>query len=217
MKTDKQLKDDVEAELEWEPSIDAAHVGVAAKDGVVTLTGHLNTFAGKAAIERIAARVAGVRAVAVELDVKVAAEHVRSDTEIAEAARNAVAWNVVVPRDKVQVKVEKGWVTLSGELDWEYQREAALSSVRALKGVRGVTSSLALKQRVLSSDIGARIGTALARHAYREAGGIHVGVSGSTVTLRGKVDSWAERAAAEGAAWSAPGVTAVVSDLTIGR
>ena len=217
MKTDKQLKDDVEAELEWEPSIDAAHVGVAAKDGVVTLTGHLNTFAEKAAIERVAARVAGVRAVAVELDVKVAAEHVRSDTEIAEAARNAVAWNVVVPRDKVQVKVEKGWVTLSGELDWEYQREGALSSVRALKGVRGVTSSLTLKQRVLSSDIGARIGTALARHAYREAGGIHVSVSGSTVTLRGKVDSWAERAAAEGAAWSAPGVTAVVSDLTIGR
>ncbi|MGN6527583.1 MAG: BON domain-containing protein [Burkholderiaceae bacterium] len=217
MKTDKQLKDDVEAELEWEPSIDAAHVGVAAKDGVVTLTGHLNTFAEKAAIERVAARVAGVRAVAVELDVKVAAEHARSDTEIAEAARNAVAWNVVVPRDKVQVKVEKGWVTLSGELDWEYQREGALSSVRALKGVRGVTSSLTLKQRVLSSDIGARIGTALARHAYREAGGIHVSVSGSTVTLRGKVDSWAERAAAEGAAWSAPGVTAVVSDLTIGR
>ncbi|HEX7689857.1 MAG TPA: BON domain-containing protein [Burkholderiaceae bacterium] len=217
MKTDKQLKSDVEAELDWDPSIDAAHVGVAVRDGVVTLTGHLNTFAEKTAIERVVARVAGVRAVAVELDVKVASEHVRSDTEIAQAAQDAIAWNVVVPRDKVRVKVEKGWLTLSGEVDWDYQRNAAATAVRTLKGVLGVTNSITLKQRVVPSDIGARIGTALARHAYREAAAIQVNVSGSSVTLRGKVDSWAERAAAEGAAWSAPGVTGVVSELTIGR
>ena len=216
MKSDKELKADVEAELAWEPAIDAAHVGVAANGGIVTLTGHLNTYAEKAAIERVVSRVAGVRGVAVELDVKIPSGHARSDTELAQAAQSALAWNVVVPADKVRIKAEKGWLTLSGELEWEYQRNAAASVVRPLKGVIGVTNSITIKPRPVASDIGTRIGAALSRHAWREANAIRVGVKGSTVTLHGKIDSLAERNAAEGAAWSAPGVTAVVSDLTIG-
>jgi len=216
MKSDKELKADVEAELSWEPAIDAAHVGVAASGGIVTLTGHLNTYAEKAAIERVVSRVAGVRGVAVELDVKIPSRDTRSDTELAQAAQSALAWNVVVPSDKVRVKAEKGWLTLSGELDWEYQRNAAATAVRPLKGVIGVTNSITIKPRAVASDIGTRIGAALSRHAWREANAIRVNVNGSTVTLRGKIDSLAERNAAEGAAWSAPGVTAVVSELTVG-
>lgn len=216
MKSDKQLKAEVEAELEWEPAIDAAHVGVAASNGVVTLTGHLNSYAEKATIERVVSRVAGVRAVAVELDVRLSNRDARSDTDLAGAAQNALAWNVVLPPDKVKVKAEKGWLTLSGELEWEFQRNAASNAVRPLKGVLGVTNSITLKPRAVASDIGTRIGAALSRHALREAGAIRVSVSGSTVTLRGRTDSLAERNAAEGAAWSAPGVTAVVSELTVG-
>ncbi|HEX7640535.1 MAG TPA: BON domain-containing protein [Burkholderiaceae bacterium] len=215
MKTDKQLKADVQAELDWEPSIDAANVGVAVKDGIVTLTGHLNTYAEKADIERVVGRVAGVQAVAVELDVKVAGEHVRSDGEIAKAAEDALAWSSVVPRDKIRIKVEKGWITLTGEVEWEFQRESAVSAVRSLKGVRGVNNLMALKPHVTPTDVGLRIRDALTRHAYREAQNIEVLVNGSTVTLRGKVDAWVDRAAAQGAAWSAAGVTRVINELAI--
>lgn len=216
MKSDKQLKSDIEAELAWDPSIEATGVGVAVKDGVVTLTGHLATYGEKVAIERIASRVAGVRAVAVELDVKVAPEHVRSDTEIAQAVNTALGWNAYVPPDTVRVKVERGWVTLDGDLEWEYQRQAADKAVRPLTGVRGLSNLIALKSRSQPpADLGTRIGDALARHARREAKSIDISVSGSTVTLRGSVDSWAERAAAQGAAYSAPGVGRVVNELTI--
>ena len=215
MKTDAQLKKDVTAELEWDPSIDASHVGVAADNGVVTLTGHLNTFAEKFAIERAVQRVQGVKAIAVELDVKLDPGHKRSDSEIATAVQSALLWHALIPAERIQIKVDKGWVTLKGELDWEYQRGSAEKAVRNLTGVVGVSNAITLKPSVTPANVANRIRDALARHAEREAKHIEVMVSGSTVTLRGMVDSWAERDAAMGAAWSAPGVLQVVDDIKV--
>jgi osmotically-inducible protein OsmY len=216
MKSDSQLKQDVQAELEWDPAINATHVGVAVADGVVTLTGHLDSYAEKYAAERAAQRVEGVKAVAVELDVKLVAGHKRSDAEIGAAVESALRWNSLVPDDRVKVMVEQGWVTLSGELDWEYQREQALKAVRPLTGVLGVTNHMALKPQVTPGNITQRIQGALQRQAEREAKGIEVIVSGHTVTLKGQVHSWAERKAAQGAAWSAPGISNVVNQLRVG-
>lgn len=216
MKTDAQLKSDVTRELEWDPSIDAAHVGVAAKGGVVTLTGHLATFAEKSAIERAVQRVEGVRAVAVELDVKLAPSHQRSDSEIAEAAESALRWGALIPDERIRVKVEKGWVTLTGEVDWEYQRRSAQQAVRGLTGVVGISNQVTIKAVVTPANIATRIREALERHAQREAKHVEVVVSGSTATLRGRVDSWAERQVASGAAWAAPGITQVVNELSVG-
>lgn len=217
MKTDTQLKTDVTRELEWDPSINAAHVGVTAKDGVVTLTGHLETYAEKFAIERAVQRVEGVKAVALELDVKLAPGHLRSDSEIAEAAEAAFRWNVLVPADSIRVKVEKGWVTLGGEVNWEYQRSSAAKAVRGLTGVVGVSNSITLKPTITPANVSTRIREALERHAQREAKHIEVTVSGTTVTLRGHVDSWAEREAASGAVWAAPGIGRVINELHVGQ
>jgi len=216
MKTDAELRTDVTNELQWDPSINATNVGVAVKDGIVTLTGHLDTYAEKFAIERATQRVAGVKAVAVELDVKLAPSHQRSDTEIAQAAESALMWHALVPESRVQIKVERGWVTLNGELDWEYQRNSAYKAVRPLTGVVGVSNLITLKPQVAPGNIANRIREALTRHAERETKHIEVDVVGSTVTLRGRVDSWAERSAAQGAAWAAPGITLVVNKLTVG-
>lgn len=216
MKTDIQLKNDVVAELAWEPGVNSTHVGVAVKDGVVTLIGHIDTYAEKAHIERAAQRVKGVKALAVELDVRLSPGHQRSDSEIAEAARNALRWNVMIPDENLKVKVEKGWVTLSGEVDWASQRDAASAAVGHLTGVMGVANAITLKSRALPGDIASRIREALRRHADREANAIEIVVSGSTVTLMGSVHSWDERMAVQGAAWAAPGVTSVVNRLSIG-
>lgn len=215
MKIDAQLKKDVTAELEWDPSINASHVGVAADNGVVTLTGHLSTFAEKYAIERAVQRVEGVKAIAVELDVKLEPGHKRSDSEIATAVESGLLWHALVPAERLQVKVEKGWVTLKGEVDWEYQRQSAEKAVRNLTGVVGVSNSITLKPSVTPARVADRIREAMARHAEREAKHIEVMVSGSAVTLRGAVDSWAERNAAFGAAWSAPGVLSVVNEIKV--
>jgi len=215
MKSDAQLKTDVTHELEWDPSINATHVGVAVQDGVVTLTGHLDTFAEKYAIERATQRVEGVHAVAVELDVKLAPSHKRSDSEVAMAAESMFKWHALIPADRIQVRVEKGWVSLSGEVDWEYQRAAAERAVRSLTGVVGVDNNVRLRVVALPGNISTRIREALARHAEREARHIEVTLKGSTAVLEGRVDSWAERNAAQGAAWSAPGVTMVVNNLRV--
>jgi osmotically-inducible protein OsmY len=190
-------------------------VGVAVADGVVTLTGHLDSYAEKYAAERAAQRVAGVKAVAVELDVRPIAGHQHTDAEIAAAVEWALRWNSLVPEERVKVMVERGWVTLSGELDWDYQREQALKAVRPLTGVLGVTNQMTLKPQVTPSNITQRIQNALQRQAEREAKGIEVVVSGHTVTLKGQVHSWAERKAAQGAAWSAPGISSVVNELRV--
>jgi len=215
MKTDARLKKDVCAELDWDPSINASQVGVVVKDGIVTLTGHLDTYAEKHAIERAVQRVRGVQAIAVELDVKLDPGHRRSDADIAAAAQSAFKWHALIPLDRIQVQVEKGWVTLSGELDWEYQRREAEKAVRSLTGVVGVSNAIKLKPRVTPANLAQRIREALARHAEHESKHIEVGVEGGVVTLRGYVDSWAERAAAAGATWSAPGVSGVVNEIRV--
>ena len=215
MQTDTQLKKDVIAELEWDPSINASAVGVAVKDGVVTLTGHLDTYAEKYAIERAVGRVNGVQAVALEVDVKLDPGHKRSDSEIAAAAESALKWQAMVPADRIQIKVEKGWITLKGEVDWDYQRRVAEKAVRTLIGLVGVSNTITLKPSLVPTHVASRIKEALMRHAEREAKNIEVAVKGSVVTLQGRVDSWAGRNAAFGAAWAAPGVTAVVNELTV--
>jgi osmotically-inducible protein OsmY len=215
MKTDVQLKKDVCAELDWDPSINASQIGVAVKDGIVTLTGHLDTYAEKHAVERAVQRVHGVQAIAVELDVKLDPGHRRSDAEIAAAVQSAFKWHAQIPLDRIQVQVEKGWVTLSGEVDWEYQRREAEKAVRPLTGVVGVSNAVKLKPRATPANLAHRIHEALARHAEHEAKHIEVEVDGAVVTLRGRVDSWAERAAAAGATWSAPGVSSVVNQIRV--
>lgn len=169
MKTDAQLKKDVESELEWDVSVNATHVGVSVEDGVVTLTGHLDSFAEKHAAERAAQRVEGVKAVAVELDVRLPIGNKRHDNEIAAAAEAALKWHALVPRDRVKVMVEKGWITLSGEVDWDYQRNQAYKAVRPLTGVLGVTNEITLKPQVTPANITHRIQDALTRQAEREA------------------------------------------------
>lgn len=217
MKTDAQLMADVQAELAWDPAITPATVGVTVKDGLVTLTGHLDTFAQKHAAERAVRRVAGVRGVAVELDVRLAAEHRRSDTEIAQAAAAALRWNSLVPDDHVKAEVDDAWVTLTGEVDWPYQFSSAEQCIRPLTGVRGVTNLVTLKPHVRGDDIARQITAALVRHAEREARHIDVDVDGGTVTLTGSVDSLAEHEAAVGAAFGTRGVTSVVDKLKVGR
>ena len=156
MKTDAQLKADVTSELAWDPSIDANAIGVMVKDGLVTLTGHLDSFAEKEAVERAARRVSGVRGIAVELDVKPSPEHKRSDSEIAKAVLAALRWHSWVPEERVRVEVEHGWVTLSGEVDWRYQATSAEQCIRPLVGVRGLTNNVTIKTGVSEKDISDR-------------------------------------------------------------
>lgn len=214
-KSDSQLKKDVESELEWNAAVKANNIGVAVKDGVVTLSGHLDSFAEKYAAERAVQRVLGVKGLAVELDVRLGASAKRTDADIAAAAESALHWSALVPEDRVKVMVEKGWLTLSGEVDWDYQRSYAMKAVRPLTGVLGVTNSLTVKPQVTPANIKSRIQSALERQADREANNIEVVVSGHTATLKGQVHSWAERTAAQGAAWSAPGITSVVNELRV--
>lgn len=215
MKSDTQLRDDVLAELKWDPIVNATDVGVIVKDGVVTLTGHLTSHAEKYAAERAAQRVGGVKALAVELSVKLPALDERSDADIATAAERAIEWNSLIPKDKIRILVEKGWVTLNGETEWDYQRRSAEASVRNLLGVTGVTNLVTIKPKVSAAGIEKKINEALARRAEREARHIDISVTGSQVTLEGSVHSWAERKAAQWAAWSAPGVSTVVNRLRV--
>jgi osmotically-inducible protein OsmY len=215
MKTDSELKKDVLNELLWDPLVPEARVGVGVTGGVVTLTGHLDSYAEKVATKRAVDRVSGVGAIAVELDVIPVGIHKRSDTEIAAAIEHALGWSTSVPPNRVKVSVEKGWVTLKGELDWHFQRRAVENIIRPLKGVVGITDNIHLKELAVPANLTHRIEDALTRQAAREAKRIEISVDGSVVTLHGKVHSWAERNAAEGATWSAPGVTRVNNELTI--
>ena len=215
MKTNSELKGDVQAELLWDPLVPEAKIGVSVNDGVVTLTGHLDSYAEKVAARRAAERVAGVKAVAVELDVIPTGPHQRTDTEVALAIEDALTWSTSVPSDRIKVAVENGWVTLSGNLDWNFQRRAVERIIRPLKGVVGITDNIQLKALPAPVNLKERIQDALTRQAMREARRIELFVDGSEVTLRGHVHSWAERNAAEGATWSAPGVSHVVNLLVV--
>ena len=215
MKTDSELKKDVVSELSWDPLVQEARVGVAVSDGVITLTGHLDTYAEKVATKRAVERVSGVKAIAMEMDVIPLGIHQSSDTEIAAAVQHALSWTTSVPTGRVHVSVEQGWVTLSGELDWNFQRRALERMIRPLKGVAGIIDNIRLKTMPVPANLSNRIQEALTRQAVREARRIEIIADGSTVTLRGHVHSWAERNAAEGATWSAPGVSRVNNQLTI--
>jgi osmotically-inducible protein OsmY len=215
MKTDMQLKADVTAELAWEPAINAAAIGVIVKDGVVTLTGHLDSFAEKHAVEKAVRRVSGVRGIAVELDVRLSAGHERTDAEIAQAAIAALHWHTWVPDERIKVQVEDGWVTLTGDVDSRFQLTSAEQCVRTLTGVRGLTNKITIKPHARQNDISAEITAALTRQAQREAGHIQVGVEGGVVTLTGNVHSLAEHEAALGAAWATRGVGRVVDNLEV--
>jgi osmotically-inducible protein OsmY len=215
MKTDHELQREVLDELAWDPSIHAAHVGVTAREGVVTLSGHVASYAEKLAAEKAARRVEGVRAVAEEVEVRVPSSAKRDDADIARAALDALKWSVNVPNDQLRLVVENGWIKLDGEVDWRYQAEAAAKTVRYLTGVRGVTNNVRVRRRVHTHDVREAITAALKRSAEVEARQIAVEAADGTVTLRGRVHSWKERDAAERAAWSAAGVMAVDDRLTV--
>jgi osmotically-inducible protein OsmY len=214
--TDSSLQQAVLDELNWQPSVKAANIGVTAKDGVVTLTGHVGSMAEKWAAERAVSSVFGVKAVAEELEVRYPFEKKEDDADIAQRALQVLSWDIEVPNDKVKVKVEKGVVTLSGNLEWYYQRSAAEADLRKLPGVIGLNNDILIKPRVQASNVRDQIKAALKRRAQIEADHITVTTDGSKVTLGGKVDTWYERKIAESTAWEAPGVTQVENRLTVG-
>jgi osmotically-inducible protein OsmY len=211
-----QLRQDVVDELEFEPSVDAAHIGVAVDKGVVTLTGHVASYAEKQAAIAAVRRVKGVRAIAEEIEVRYPLGKETSDDEIAQRAIDILGWDTMVPTESIQVMVHNGWVTLTGSVDWHYQKKHAEEDVRKLAGVRGVTNTIEIKPSVQAEDVKRKIEEALKRHAEIEASAIRVTVrERDKVLLEGKVGSWDERHAVENAAWSAPGVKSV-EDRMIG-
>lgn len=215
MRTDQELSRDVIAELNWIPSLRTEEIGVAARDGVVTLSGDVSTYARKIQAERVVEHVNGVKAVAVDLNVKLPSSFVHSDTDIAHAALAAMKWDVDVPDDKIKVRVEDGRVILEGSVEWQYQRVAVERAVRYLAGVKGVTNLIALTPKVSAHDVSKKITDAFKRSAYIDSNKISVESLDGKVTLKGSVRSWAERRDAEKAAWSAPGVTQVDDRLAV--
>jgi len=215
MKSDTTLQKDVIDELRWDPRVTEKEIGVAAKDGVVTVTGSVETFAERWAVERAVERVAGVRVVANEIEVKLPSSLVRTDADIAHQVRETFKWDVQVPDELITAQVTKGWVTLEGEVGWNFQREAATQAVRNLAGVRGVTNLVRVKSPISTYGVSLKIKDALRRRADRDAEHIQIEASGDVVTLKGTVSSFAERRAAEGVAWSAPGVREVKDELIV--
>ena len=207
--TDRELQEHVQTALDWEPSVDAADIGVSVDGGVVTLRGDVKTYAEKATAERVALKVYGVKAVANDVTVRLGGTLKRTDTEIAQAVVAALRWNTRVPRDQIAVSVSDGWVTLKGQVDWEYQRTAAANLVRDLEGVRGVTNVIAVEPHASAIDVKAKIEAALKRSAEVDARRINVTVADGKVVLSGNVHSWFERSEARQAAWAAPGVKEV--------
>jgi osmotically-inducible protein OsmY len=215
MKTDAELLQDVIAELEWEPSVQATHIGVEVKNGVVTLAGHVSSYLEKYSAEHAAQRVAGVKALAVEMDVKLPSSGKRTDADIAQSAKSALEWMTSPLGDKVNVMVEKGWITLTGDVDWQYQKLAAGVAVRYLLGVTGVSNLVIIKPAMKLSAVTGDIEAALVRRAKSDAKKIHVELNGSTVTLTGSVNNWAERDTARDTAWGTPGVVNVIDKITM--
>jgi osmotically-inducible protein OsmY len=215
MSDDRHLQQAVLAELNWEPSVNAAHIGVTANAGVVTLTGHVESFAEKHAVEEAVRRVKGVKAVAAELEVKLPIDTKRSDDEIAAAAIDRLGWDVSVPRDAVKINVDQGWITLTGEVDWYYQKEAAEQDVRRLFGVIGVSNQITIKPRVNASNLSDDIMHALHRSWFFDPKTINVSADGGRVRLTGTAPSMHDRQVAAATAWTAPGVTDVENEIAV--
>jgi osmotically-inducible protein OsmY len=215
MKTDAQLQQDVMAELKWEPAVHAAQIGVEVRDGVVTLDGEVSSYSEKWNAERATQRVAGVKALAVEMKVKLSELGQRSDADIARSAQNVLSWTSSLPQDAIKVLVEAGWLTLSGDVEWQYQRQDAASSLRFLPGVVGISNQIGIKPSVSAGIVKSDIEAALKRRAANDAKTINVEVNGADVTLTGTVHSWVERDLATHTAWGTSGVRQVVDKLTL--
>lgn len=215
MNTDTQIQKDVLAELKWEPSVDASHIGVEVSDGVVTLAGQVRTITEKWDAERAAQRVYGVKALAVEIDVRLPGTNQRTDSDIARTAKYTLEWLTYVPNDAVSVVVENGFITLTGEVDWEYQRKAVIGAVRNLMGVTGLSDQIMIQPNVSLSAIKSDIEAALGRRAHTDVKNIFVTVNGNEVTLSGTVHSWLERDLAVNSVWGTLGVKNVVDQTTI--
>lgn len=213
--TDRELQENVQKALDWEPSVDAAEIGVSVDNGIVTLRGDIKMYAEKAAAERVALRVYGVKAVANDLAVRLGKGLQRTDSEIAQAAVNVLKWKSQLPAGQITVAVANGWVTLKGAVDWNYQREAAAKAVRDLTGVLGVMNDISVRSHVSVTDIQSRIQAALTRSAEVDARRINVATLDGKVILSGNVRSWAEREEAKHAAWAAPGVRDVEDRMAI--
>ncbi|KQW23435.1 ornithine aminotransferase [Afipia sp. Root123D2] len=214
--TDSILRQDIIDELEFDPRFDGEHIGVAVDKNVVSLTGHVNSYAEKVAAITAARRVKGVQAIAENIEVRYPFQKQAADDQIAKRAADILNWDILIPNGAVDVLVQDGWVTLSGNVDWYYNKTAAEDDVRKLSGVRGVTNKITIKPRIEAANVKAKIESALKRHAEVEAKAIRVTVQGGNkVVLEGKVDNWDERRAVENAAWSAAGVASVEDRLTI--
>jgi len=214
-KTDAQVQQDVMAELAWEPSVDQADIGVAVNDGVVTLSGYVKSYPEKMAAEKATRRVAGVTAIAEEIKVRFASDPKTADHEIAKRILDMFAWNVSIPDDKIKVKVEHGWVTLTGTVDWYYQSSEASKVAGKVTGVLGVGNLLEVRKLPTSFDVKERIMAAFKRQADLDAATVTVTTDGGTVRLGGRVKAWNERGIAERAAWAAPGVTKVEDNIVV--
>ena len=215
MKSDKQLQQDVIAELNWDGAVEATRIGVEADGGIVTLSGHVGSYMEKWAAERVAKRVWGVKGLAVELDVILPGSSVRTDSDIARAAVSALEWSASVPKDTIKVLVEDGFITLSGEVDKACMRDAAVACVHGLVGVKGINNEIEMRIQPTSHDVKSKIESALQRRAHLDSKAITVAVQDDTITLSGVVGSWAERSIIERAAWNAPGVRRVVDKIVI--
>jgi osmotically-inducible protein OsmY len=215
MKDDVALRRDVLDELEWEPSLDAAEIGVTAREGVVTLTGAAKSYTEKMTAERATKRVRGVKAIADDIEVRLPGAAERTDSDIARAAVDALKWKNSLPDGRIKVLVNKGWVTLEGDVDWQYQKDAAFEAIHHLVGVQGVTNLITLKPGISATEVKSRIEAAFRRSAEVDAQKIRVETHDGKVTLRGDLHSWSERQEAERTAWAAPGVSQVENLIAV--